>query len=1246
MSAQPSGGPSLWDLLQARLGQHARDVYAPMLGGGQPLPHRLGHAFEAGTHLGELGLIKDAAEHVVGDVVGSMYAASSGQSADPRDQRIAEAYRQGGPAASLAAARTDPRKEVSLTAGALTEMLNPVNYVGGPLGRLGRVGEIADVVGRAPFAPLEAALGGATRLGPRLGKVAPALAQGAIGAAIGSGVGDTPEEHARNALIGAGLGGTLGYKSAAAQIAARDASVLRARQALYGPVEGVAGNVPRSAGLIGPVPPPPLRAPPPLVPGSTSILDLARGGVPPAEVAKIAPLPEALAPTRAPNLVREALVGAPTPALHGPELPPVRALAPEQLREALGNLAARRMTSPPPEAVTLAQERALRPEVVSEPISAASVAPSPRVEATRGVPAGATPAATLGDTGYAAPAADRAAALAGFSGRDTNTLLNIAYDHPKAVANAQAKYPDVGALRARAIERIQLDAGRVRRLAATDPDLAARVEALPDVEVAGGVGEIGPNPPPPGGGLDAAQAAYEAAATPEAKLAAERQFVDAYQGAGVAAPAEQVAREGAAEGNRGQSLFQQMRKGDVPGAPLVSPLAAPLEAARVLGPDVARGADKVLEALTGVNAADLAASGPESLAYYRKVRQAEAAKIGTEAQAREAGLPAYVRGSKGPGEFVDDFIRHVRDQVVVTFKNQFLDKQHTRFMVGEYAPEASDVGGTFAQIAADKRADRAAPVADTVGTFLDGWMGTDASARYQQGLDLGEGLVGSLDEAGQALGAPRRELPAMQRRIFGVLTAALRTRGPVSAASIPVGALRGELAPLVNEFFRTVNRFPQRIGREVLFYLNAKANTLLASGHLLDRMASAGIDVAPLTGRPFTPADVEAVAGREWASAWSSALATTLGAAEAETKRVLGSFAEKTALEKIPGIGKVFWLMGWSQRMLPVYAQVAARHPGVAMAVGGATLEQARHLKEEGLPPWAAGGIDTAIGRVNLLSPMPFSGELAGEALSALGEGDPGEAKTPYQTAEGIAGGLGLPVNPIVGTAAYVAGLTPKRPGDFDRYAGPINALPGPTTGLDYGHLVDKAREIVAGLGAGDLAAGKKAPASETDKEWNRLVAERTGLVASDPRNIGAIIDVQTRDTDPDTLAARWYREAEENVKGRQGKQGVVSAISPLTISRIDPLQRAAAIGRQNQPYSYQQISAAYDAGNKKAARAMQAANTASKAPDQRVYDSASEAQRLGLVKGFLAQQQATRRGPISGDVYGLHNRPHGAGSP
>jgi hypothetical protein len=1338
-----SAQPSLFDLIQRRLAEHYASTQPRNVG----YPTAVKNAI-----LGGINLPFEAGGHIGGDITGSLYAMSAQdtRATSPLDARIAAAYDQGGPAAAFEAAKTDPRKEVSLTAGALGMLTDPTLLVGGPLGKLGKVGEIADTVLSTPFRPLEVALG---QVGRR-----------AVGPAI-----------------------------------------QRAREALYGATESVAGNVPKSAGLIGPVPPPPLRAPPPLVPGPTSILDLARGGVPPAEVARVAPLPEALAPTRAPNLVREATAGVPKPALHGPVVPegalpaamPAAARTgkwtPEQLATFEADPDVQRVMADVERARTgmsgtidkesltggASSPRGRRLKALGFELAAARKAALARAETARalaevgGAPEAAAAAgvdlapasiapqeaaqAATGALPEAAPLT-REAGLAALSGHDTNTLLSVAYDHPRAVANAQRKYGDVGALRTRAIERIQADRGRVARLAEADPDLAARVAALPDVEAAVPVTKAAPEsareivqPAPAPGTLTAAQDAAvtkllgyhpnvtgdprmwdalrqtaidrgipaeaidraaatvpitsgegeqfmgdpalirdriaELEASPEGQLfkyinpGGKFKLVDTRSGTRIAVREGGAFREAiespwnipgthydevaqaalssrlspeAVDRTDLDTFFERARqlwrerqylraqlRGEATGAGMM--VVTPLAAARTLGPDVARGADKALEALTGVTGADVATYGPESLAYYKAQRQAEAQGVRTEAQAREAGLPAYVRGSKGPGEFLGDFIRFVRDQVVVTPKNQILDKQHTRFMVGEFAPEGEDIGGTIAQIAADKRAARAAPVAAKVGSFLDGVMGPEASARYQQGLDLGEGLVGSLDEAGQALGTPRRELPAMQRRIFGVLTAALRTRGPVSAASIPVGALRGELAPLINEFFRTVNRFPQRIGREALFYLTAKGNALEASGQLLDRMAAEGVDVAPLTGRLFSPADVETVAGPEWAHAWSSALATTLGAAEAETKRVLGSFTEKTALEKLPGIGKVFWLMGWSQRMLPVYAQVAARHPGVAMAVGGATLEQARHLREQGLPPWAAGGIDTAIGRVDLLSPMPFSGELAGEALSALGEGDPGETKTPYQTAEGIAGGLGLPVNPIVGTAAYVAGLTPKRPGDFDRWAGPINALPGPTTGLDYGHLVDKAREIVTGLAAGDLAVGKKAPASETDKEWNRLVAERTGLVASDPRNIGAIIDVQTRETDPDTLAARWYREAEQNVKARQGKQGVVSAVSPLTISRIDPLQRAAAIWRQNQPYTYEQISAAYDAGQKKQAQRMQRANDASKAPGQRVYDSASEAQRTALVKRWLDAATSPSRVPLETNTYGLRRTGGGA---
>lgn len=1170
MSAQPS----LFDLIQQRLTEHYASTQ----------PRNVGYpAAVKNALLGGINLPFEAGRHIGGDITGSLYAMSAQdtRATNPLDARIAAAYDQGGPAAAFEAARTDPRKEVSLTAGAIGMLTDPTMLVGGPLGKLGRVGEIADTVLSTPFRPLEVALG---QVGRRA--VAPA--------------------------------------------------VQRAREALYGATEGVAGNVPRSAGLIGPVPPPPLRAPPPLVPGPTSILDLARGGVPPAEIARVAPPPEALAPTRAPSLLREALdargsipaavehgpaipesmktpgirgnvpksaglIGPPIPeamrtpgrpgnvpksARMGPFLPPVAPvapLAPEQLREALGNLAARRMTIPPPEAVTLAEERALRPPPAPpagvESPALAAIAPQEAAQAATGALPEAAPTT-------------RADALAGFSRRDEAMLLSNAYDHPKAIANARAARPDPAARMDRAIERIQAERPRVERLAAMDPDLAARVAALPDAEAAG-----------------------------EVRKATQ-----------VSAPGDDVAAGGG-------------------GMMVVTPLAAPMQAARVLGPGAAEASGRALSNL-GATGGDIAQAFRAGRTAMREAGQAEAQGVSTAAQAEAAGLGHYVSAPRGAGQATRDFLNQTRSVIVATPKNQILDVAHTRGMLHEYAPKGADPAGAADTIADELRANEAAPdayarLSDSLRTAQERWGFKDYVP------DLGQGQVGALaqEEAG-------RILPAAQRVINGTLME-LRTKGPVGLLTLPLGAARGYLQPFTDAFFQRLNQLPQRAGREALYTLTGDANSWLAAHTFLGDLARRGVDVTPLAGRAFTPEQVEAVAGTQAAHEWRSLLATVWGGAEAETKRVLGDFGQKTALEKVPLIGRMFWLAGWSQRMLPVYAQVAARHPGVSMAVGGALADQARGLKAQGLNPWDVGGVDTPLGRVNLLSPMPFSGELAGEALSALG-GQEGEAKTPYQTFEGLAGGLGLPINPLIGTAAYIAGQSPRRPGDLDRYAGVENALigkglgavglPSPTLqgvagqGADYGHLIDRAREVVTGLEAGDLKAGKKAPASETDKEFARLVAERTGLPLSDPRNIGAVIDSLA--DDPNTLAAKWRKEAEANVAGRQGKQGVVSAVSPLTVSRIDPLARQANLGRQNQPYSYEQISAAYDAGNDKAAKLMQRLNTASKAPDQRIYDAASASQRAGLVKGFLDQQKAVRRVQVSGDPYGLHNRPRGAGLP
>jgi hypothetical protein len=1307
-----SAQPSLFDLIERRLHEHYASTQ----------PRNVGYpAAVKNAILGGINLPFEAGRHIGGDITGSLYAMSAQdtRASNPLDARIAAAYDQGGPAAAFEAAQTDPRKEVSLTAGAIGMLTDPTMLVGGPLGKLGKVGEIADTVLSTPFRPLEVALG---RVGRRA--IAPA--------------------------------------------------VLRAREALYGATEGVAGNVPKSAGLIGPVPPPPLRTPPLEPAAAPSIIDLARGAPIRPAVPKVAPLPEGLVPTRTPSLV---------------------GLARQRGRAAGAELAQR---------VTPAQERAA---ANVESLAPEAIAPQEAAQTATGALPGAAPTT-------------REAGLAALSGRDTNTLLSVAYDHPNAVANAQRKYGDVGALRARAIERIQADRGRVARLAEADPDLAARVAALPDAEAAGGVGKaeaISPTPPAPAAatlpwidalaarlgkqpwqltesevaravpsttGFDVDALHYKkhplggrTYAVPESGVVtlyhntnvepagfltdgikpAEHDSIFAHQtplpdpvhrftvefeapitgpdatmhpsggrltGADAYAnpalntyrtdfdyygvwtgrrtvPAENIKRirdnftgemvydrdlGGGITGtvsarypnppDRGATPFvyrdvhrdiveQALREGkpvppdvlaDMPDlAEKYAPKAGgdlaagggggmmvvtPLAAARTLGPGAVEASGRALSNL-GITGTDLRAAGRAGMARMRAARATEAAGIATPAQATAAGVDRYTRGARGPVEAVNDFLNQTRGVVVATWKNQVLDVLHTRGMLREFAPIGSDPAGTGDRILDELRANEGAAdaygkLSDTARTTLEGWG-------FKGFLpDLGQGQVGALAQE-----EPGRILPATQRVINGMVME-LRTKGPVGLLTFPVGGARGYFAPFLDAFFERLNRLPQRAGRETLYTLTGDANSFLAAHNFLGNLAQRGVDVTSLAGRRFTPEEVEAVAGTQAAHEWRSLLATVWGGAEAETKRVLGDFGQKTALEKVPLIGRMFWLAGWSQRMLPVYAQVAARHPGASMAVGGALADQAQGLKDEGLPPWAVGGVDTPIGRVNLLSPMPFSGELAGDALSALGGGgDEGDRQTGYQKFKGIAGGLGLPINPLIETGAYIAGQTGnQRPGNFDRYAGPMNLLPGPTVGIDYGAMLDKARQIVTGLGEGDLAAGKKPPASETDKEWNRLVAERTGLVASDPRNIGAIIDVQTRDTDPDTLAAKWYREAEANVKARQGKQGVVSAVSPLTISRIDPLQRAAAIGRQDQPYSYQQISAAYDSGNRKAAALMQQLNSASKAPNQRVYDAASESQRVGLVKGFLDQQRAVRRVQVSGDPYGLHNRPHGAGLP
>ncbi len=147
---------------------------------------------------GDLGAL--AGEDLAGGYIGQVVNHSD----NPANAAIATAYATQGPGGALAAAKVDPRKEVSLPAGGLGFLLDPTLLVGGlaggasKAGKVGKLARVADVIfnkpaeaigegalgiGRAALDPAaaiikkyaqKAATTAATEAAPAIAKVAPA----------------------------------------------------------------------------------------------------------------------------------------------------------------------------------------------------------------------------------------------------------------------------------------------------------------------------------------------------------------------------------------------------------------------------------------------------------------------------------------------------------------------------------------------------------------------------------------------------------------------------------------------------------------------------------------------------------------------------------------------------------------------------------------------------------------------------------------------------------------------------------------------------------------------------------------------------------------------------------------------------------------------------------------------------------------------------------------------------------------
>lgn len=1108
------------------------------------------------------------------------------------------------PIAQAEALRRSPDTATSWLAGALELAANPLNYPGG-IGEFGRGLEAgAPVAGRAVKAL--AALGEATNRAPLLPLAAFPRARRAlleVPAFLRDG-GDTASEPLRAALASPEM---ARLRDQPPLPPLGDPGPPNPWPGMPGlpldPTLGEYNRYARGAGLLplGKEPRPALlgmpASPSPLVPGRVpDLIGLAKE---PAKAAKpTQPVADLAAAERAGLDGRQSrTLVEPQPVADPAAAERLRAIA---LRLGLDDAPKPSTTATPPApalpdgAVTAAEERAAKtpPDFAAPPDLAA-----PAVGAAQELPV---------------LAGSRAEILAGLDGRQTRTLLELAYDHPKAIWNAQKKYPSVVALRNRAIERISQSPERVEELARQDPELAKLVGALPDnVDLpasgdtaagGGGGGGLGLLPYPGGIAGSVGRAVIPASGSGIAGAAV---------GAGVGAATNEDDRAG----------------GALQGA--------------LVGAGVGFGAG-------GAGAM----AWPELRAALPKVVRDTMLDPGMHEDGIAAGLRELeaargVAGVRGAGEALRGIDAQWRALAVNTPKQLPLDA-FTRAMTmwGVAAKEFGATGDDLRRWQKLLREERAAGVSSLTNPLTERLRAlghTDALADLEN--------VYGVDFASQETRGAR--FGGAGRAATGALLSLGQTARTGNILAPAIGAVRGYFAPFVDGYIRFLNGIQRDAFRFALAEKALDRDLPPLAEAFLAELQRQGHDTAALQGRGglFSPNEVAQVAGATAGQDWAT---LTEGLIRRQGDRIAflgGDFREGSRTGFEQAISKVVPFARWQLRYAPVLAEIAARYPrATALAVGAqaALAGQA-----------AAGGKRASQAGVTFDDHTPLIGPIArlrnggGEGsvtLNPIGAIAPyGEALAPddlpadataYQRVVALMKKGGFSPHPAVQAAAYVTGQDSRTPGNLSRMAGleaapeivpaaarllatragypevaaAIPDLPTVPTGRQ---LLDAGRDLLRPV------TGKGAVQSldPVMKRYDELVIAETGLPLSDPENREFLAAVG-RPGNP-----LWQRAVLE-ARGAGAAGNAASLVSPVALTAETDEAAAARVAKKglpapglpSDPPSYRQA-----AGMAPAALAGQRANAAYVAdnPAALTYDVANEGDaRATLLRDLVARYQ------------------------
>lgn len=452
------------------------------------------------------------------------------------------------------------------------------------------------------------------------------------------------------------------------------------------------------------------------------------------------------------------------------------------------------------------------------------------------------------------------------------------------------------------------------------------------------------------------------------------------------------------------------------------------------------------------------------------------------------------------------------------------------------------------------------------------------------------------------------DMNLLQQAGMGLVT---QLATPTRAATGLLTAPGNLLIPMRRKVFHIINNVTHTAARVAAFEDAFAPFIKNSADDLLERAAREGMDVSALRGKVlksgddviaseggFSVDEVRKVLGERYAKEWDRASDLALKAGYERSKSVLGNYQLEGTLGNAERmIRKFVPFMSWSWRAYPRAAKYALQHPAVAAAVLHLYAADRAQAEAEGRPGYQ-------VGTLSIKNDTPFLGLLAsaftpeqeaelrfnplalftpvgGELLGVgMDQGDSGEEKTGYQKAADVLKLAGGSFNPYVQSFAYLTGQDRRAPGNASRYS-PIDQYIGNESGIEAPTIQGPLRAARAAIteALGDKQVDNYDPVVA---KANELVMEATGKPISDESNKAIALDIRNK--------GQVYKEAEKLLLAGNARKASFNALSPQSVmatSQTKVEERKAG----KEPFSYEDIKLAQEAGLPAVVKAMQAAN-------------------------------------------------------